>query len=287
MSPSDNRVRVSRQLSMGEKRIYAKANEALRVGLYGQDMSKVFAVHLTSWSECRNTWPEIVSDRRNFLQALKRRGYHSSSNFCPELSPKNGLIHLHGFMRFHESFDYDDVDNIIHEKWLSCHGASEVKVQPLWSLAGAIKYCVKHQLKVYVEAKGVKMRMLISRDWYPAGWTRVKYYTEDGQEKIFPGGIRREFKRWGYLHSGPDSLLDGSRSLGLQADGSFIAFADGKEGESTDEFIERYCSTHDGYVYRAWDIVRHDIERWCNGEDILYDYGSYQVLISGSRIIVC
>ena len=177
-------------LPMALKRIWARAMWKFEFGLSGVDPGLVKCVTLTTNSHAvmkwgndggkmRNDWKQVVRDNRNLRIRMANDGLAYRDCFCGEISPKNSLIHLHGFMIFEKEYSYADIHERLSFHWGHIHGSEVVWVKDMWDNKGAVAYDCKHAIKNYVSAERFKFgdrppRLLMSRDWMPKGWRQAE-----------------------------------------------------------------------------------------------------------------
>lgn len=246
------------ELPVRFKRIYARARRQFEMGLWGQNSDCIKCVTLTTWSgseisqrvnkgDSRNTWKQIVSDNRELRRVMKKDGMPYEDSFCAEISPKSGLVHLHGFMRFEDEYSYEDVHERLSFHWGKIHQSPVVWVKDMWDWKGAIAYDVKHSLKNYVGERflfnGSPPRILRSKRWLPKGW-------RDAQ---------REIARWA---------------------SEKVDFLPNEKEIVSDDYYK-----HE-YVWHKWDVANDMLKRWCEGEDIYLDREACWVLLSGDQITI-
>jgi hypothetical protein len=251
-----NKIELSRNL----KRRYAKALQTFELGLYGVEPERIKCVTLTTWSDAmmkrkgekdisRNNWKQIVKDN-NFLKiAMAKDGFPYRYCFCGEISPKNKLIHLHGFMVFEKSYDYALIHEKLSKHWKRIHDSEIVWVKDMWDTRGAIAYDCKHAVKNHVgetfiySDSGRMLRMILkSRDWFPPGCMEML----------------KTLRRW------TSEKVD------------FIP-------EDEDEVTEEYWGRE--YMPFKWEMMKDYLRRWCEGEELLLYMKDWVLLIQGDKII--
>jgi len=177
---------------------------------------------------------------------MAKDGFPYRDSFCGEISPKNSLIHLHGFMIFEKPY----TGNLIHERlsyhWSHIHGSPIVWVKNMWDANGAIAYDVKHAVKNFVSAErflfGDKPpHILRSKDWLPPGCRAV--------EKEIARAMC-EARDW--------------------------------EASDDDEITDEYYNRR--YIPFKWEFAKYLLRQWKAGEDIMLDRDSCKVMIQGERI---
>ena len=181
------------------KRRWARAMNRACSGVWGVDKNHLKTFELTTRQGDDQTWARMTKDFKNWVRAMRDRGYKFEYIASPEYSPKNHLLHLHGVMRTEQIIPH----KVMSEQWDRIHGAPIVYIKKVRSEKGAIRYCVKHMLKEYPEAVGFKGRLLVSGGWPPknAGLVRkvlVRWALErvDVYGKHYWAVMNDMYKRW-------------------------------------------------------------------------------------------
>lgn len=156
---------------MRDRRRYARAKQTFELGIWGYPMKLIKGVELTTRLGYRNEWGFMKQDNQNLRKKLRVDGILAEDCFVPEISPKNRLLHLHGFYRLVVPMQAVQLHEILSELWDNIHGAPVVWVQDIYSAKGLMIYNVKHALKNYIQPES--MRMLKSKGWLPVGWKEV------------------------------------------------------------------------------------------------------------------
>jgi hypothetical protein len=223
-----------------EKRRYAKANQVFELGLWGHPLDLIKGVELTTRMGSRNTWFNMKQDNRDLRKRLRKQlKIVAEDCFCAEISPKNHLLHLHGFYRLVEPMSAVKLHSILSPFWSEIHDAPVVWVQDIYSAGGLLKYNVKHALKNYATLEFGDMRMLKSKGWLPKGWKEVT--------KILVKWALEHGAKWGFDSEGLEDFQ-----------GDYVAYA----WDVMKEYIYRWCN--DELV--VLDFQDSVVEIW--GEDI-------------------
>lgn len=164
-------VKVYFSSASAEARRYARGINRVMSGIWGRELSKFRECTLTTREGDDNTWYRMRKDIAKLIARLKTRGIVVEYCFSPEVSPKSGLLHVHGFIYMRKgSIELYELQAL----WKDIHGASQVTMKEARSHKAVCKYMVKHMLKEYVEDIGFKGKLLLSRKWLPLGWKQVR-----------------------------------------------------------------------------------------------------------------
>ena len=207
-----------KKLPIAERRHYAKAKRTFELGLWGHPLHLIKGVELTTRSGNRNTRAELIRDNRNLRLKMRREGWLAEDCFAMEVSPKHGLLHLHGFYRVTERIPAAKLHGMLSKYWSAIHGAPVVWVQDIYSAEGLMKYNLKHALKNYVNYGFKHWRILKSKKWLPVGARKVE----------------RLLVAWALEHGG----LWGSDDDLDVFQGEYIAYA----FEQADDYLWRWCN---------------------------------------------
>jgi hypothetical protein len=252
----ETRDGVRNELPLNLKRTYAKAIRTFEGGLWDTDPDLVKCVTLTtaasavivkgaSEGELRNNWKRMVIDNRHLRHRMFVEGYPYRDCFCGEISAKNGLIHLHGFMVFEKSLPGDFVHERLSYHWSHIHGSRVVWVKNMWDARGAIAYDVKHAVKNYISEERYLYgdrppHLLKSKDWLKPGFKAA--------EKEIARGMTEAVD---FL---PDDVT------------------------VSDEYYQRR------YIPNKWEFARWLLMQWNAGESIIVDRDGFKVMIEGEQI---
>jgi hypothetical protein len=196
-------------------------------------MDLLFGVMIGSTADCRNTYVGLREDNRDLRKALAKMGLDYADCACGELSPDShefrkrdgsigitvgNLWHMHGFWRFQEPIKASDLHSVLSPLWGKIHGSEVVDVKVLTDVKKVIKYNVKDAVKSYCGAESQGRRLLMSRDWLPAGYRAVdKVLTE-----------------WALYHGANWKFDD---DLDNFSGGQYIAYA----WEQKRDYVRRWC----------------------------------------------
>lgn len=154
------------ELSLNERRRYAKAYNRVESGIWGRDLSKLFEVSLTTRLGDDNTYRRLRMDYIKLVKRVRYLGVSVDYYAVPELSPDNSLIHLHciWYMRNGRISKVE-----LQDMWKELHGAVQVDLKEVITQEAVQKYVVKHLLKDYLVKEEFKAGALMSRGWLPQG----------------------------------------------------------------------------------------------------------------------
>lgn len=165
---------VKEELALDVRRRYANAKVRFELGIWGRPLNLLKGVELTTRGNYRNNWADMVQDNRDLRKRMRKEGILAEDCFCAEWSPKNHLLHLHGFYRLVEPMPASELHGYLSDYWERIHGAPVVWVQDIYSADGLMKYNLKHALKNYVNYEFCHMGTLKSKGWLPLGWKRTR-----------------------------------------------------------------------------------------------------------------
>lgn len=243
----DEGLPIDTGLDLRDRRRYARGKRCFELGVWGRDFGLLKGVELTTKLGCRNEWQYMRQDINNLRIKIRKEDWFDADCFCAEWSPKNRLIHLHGFHRLLRPMVSGKLHSILSEYWDLVHGAKVVWVQDIYSFEGLMAYNVKHALKNYNAEEFKYIRMLKTKNWLPVNWREVL----------------KVMVRWALEHRAKWGIED-------------IDNLD-------DDVFGR--SVLDSYVYQAWDVMNDYIRRWCSDENIILDFVTGDVRIYGREII--
>jgi hypothetical protein len=171
------------------RRRYAKAKCVFEAGVWSaRSVDLLLSIMIGSAAGVRNSYAELREDNRELRRQLAKLGLEYADCFCGELSPEShqftkrdgtlgitvgSLWHLHGFARFSEPIKAVDLHSVLSPLWGKIHGSEVVNVKVETDFEKAIKYSVKDAVKGYCSDGSSGRRLLMSRNWLPAGYRAV------------------------------------------------------------------------------------------------------------------
>lgn len=222
-------------LPLRVRRRYAKAKVVFEVGVWSaKSIDLLLSIMIGSMAEVRNSYPELRQDNENMRKELKKMGLDYADCFCGELSPQShefrkrdgsigvtvgNLWHLHGFFRLKEFMRLADLHSVLSPLWGKIHGSEVVNVKIETDFKKAIKYSVKDAVKGYCGAESQGRRLLMSRDWLPAGYRAV--------DKVLTQWALYHGAKWNF-----DDDLDSFANVG-----EYVAYA----WEQKRDYMRRWC----------------------------------------------
>ena len=246
-------------LPLKVRRRYAKAKNNFEVGIWSAtEVSLLLGIMIGSMAGVRNSYIELRTDNRELRRQLAGLGLEYADCFCGEQSPES-----HQFVKRDGTLGVT-----VGELW-HLHGFMRFKefmkapdlhslISPLW---GKI-----HGSSVV----DVKVQTDIDKTIKYAVKDAVKNYCEDGSQ------ARRLLMSDDWLPSGCRKVEKVLTAWALSHGAKW------RPDDDLDIFDENYP---DQYVAFSWEIRKDFLRRWCQGESITLDFGTYTLFIDGSAII--